>query len=416
MRVWMSRPGKALLRATLFLCLAAGLALDGCAPPPPPAPLFYPPLPQRPRIQFLRQLNTSRDVEAPASSFRAFVLGKVAQENAVPIMRPYGMAMGDGKLYVADSGGRRIAVLDLKGRRFSTFGDKGMARLRTPINLCIGPDGDKYVCDTALGAIMVFDRDNKFARMLRREEGMKPSDALLIGDELFVADLKSNGILVLDPKTGRLLRQFGKGGKEPGEFYFPTNLAVDSQGRIYVSDTMNARVQVVDKSGKFIKAIGERGILLGNMVRPKGVALDREGRLYVADAAPQTVQIYDPEGHLLLMLGAAESDVPDQGTLTLPAKVMISYEGVDYFTQFASPDFKLEYLIFVSSQFAQSKVTVYGFGKYLKPLPASAGEEKLRVIKVTPPKEGPGAEKPELPPEEAKEPPSSPPAPKEEKP
>jgi len=261
---------------------------------------------------------------------------------------------------------------------------------------------------------MVFDRDNKFARMLRREEGLKPSDALLVGGELFVADLKSNSILVLDPKTGRLLRQIGEGGKEPGQFYFPTNLATDSQGRLYVSDTMNARVQVFDKSGKFLKVIGERGIVIGDMVRPKGVAVDREGRLFVADAAPQTVQIYGADGKLLLMLGASESDVPDAGTLALPAKVMISYEGLEYFTRYASPDFQVEFLIFVSNQFAAQKITVYGFGKYLKPLPESADEEKVRTIKVTPPKGTEEPKKQDGVPGEGKEP-LPPPVSKEDK-
>jgi sugar lactone lactonase YvrE len=395
------------LRGSLC-CLALGLAWAGCAPPPPPPPLFYPPLPQRPRIQFLRQLNSSQDVEAPVGSFRAFVLGKDSGERVIPIGRPYGLAMDQGKLYVCDSGSHRVAVLDFKNHRFETFGDKGQAKLRTPINICLGPNGEKYVCDTGLGAVVVFDRDNKLLHTFRREEGLKPSDVLWLDGELYVADLKANAVLVLDPKTGRLVRQIGKAGKEPGEFYFPTNLAVGPNGHLYVSDTMNARVQELDKSGKPIRTIGQRGMLIGDMVRPKGIAVDREGRLYVADAAPQTVQIYDTDSKLLFMLGAPEGEVPDAGTLTLPAKVIISYEGIEYFSRYASPDFQVELLIFVSSQFAQSKVSVYGLGKYLKPLSESADQIGPRTIKVEPPKGPEGAEKKIPPPEDNEETPPTP--------
>ena len=395
------------LRACLC-CLAVGLALAGCAPPPPPPPLFYPPLPQRPRIQFLRQLNTSQDVAAPVGSFRAFVLGKESGEHVIPISRPYGMVMDQGKLYVCDSGSHRVVVLDFKNRRFETFGDKGQAKLRTPINICLGPDGEKYVCDTALGAVVVFDGNNKLLYTFRREEGFKPSDVLWRDGELYVADLKANAILVLDPKTGRLLRQIGKAGKEPGEFYFPTNLAIGPKGHLYVSDTMNARVQVLDKSGKPIRTIGQRGMLIGDMIRPKGIAVDREGRLYVADAAPQTVQIYDKDDKLLFMLGASESEIGDAGTLTLPAKVILSYEGIEYFSRYVSPDFQVELLIFVSSQFAPQKITVYGLGKYLKPLPESADQIGPRIIKVGPPKVPEGAEKKAPPPDGSEETPPTP--------
>ena len=93
---------------------------------------------------------------------------------------------------------------------------------------------------------------------------------------------------------------------------------------------------------------------------PKGVAVDRDGRIFVVDAANQNIQIFDKEGHLLMWFGEPDaSDAP----LDLPAKVIIDYEHVSLFQKFAAPNFRLEYLVIVTNQYGERKVSVYGFGQ-----------------------------------------------------
>jgi hypothetical protein len=96
------------------------------------------------------------------------------------------------------------------------------------------------------------------------------------------------------------------------------------------------------------------------MVRPKGIAVDREGRFYVVDAATEVVQVFDAQGRLLLFFGEpAGSEVG----LVLPAKVMVDYDHVDLFREYAADDFAVEYLIFVTNQYGPRKVSVYGYGR-----------------------------------------------------
>jgi hypothetical protein len=323
--------------------------------------VFYPPLPERPRIQFLCVLSSPADVLPKPGFFARFVLGPEAQSQEGQINRPYGVAWGDGKLFVCDSGARRCAVFDFAARAFRTFGDRGPHRLGLPINISLGPGGEKYVADTGRGAVFVFDFADQPVCSISPPEGMKPCDALWYDGALYVADLKSDAILVFDPESGQLLQRLGKGGDKPGEFHQPTNVAFGPDGSLYVSDTFNERVQKLDREGRVLQVIGTLGEAVGEMVRPKGIAVDRAGRLYVADAATDSVQIYDSTGQLLLMLGGPGEG---PGDLSLPAKVALSYEGIGCFASYAAPEFDVECLIFVTSQLGPAKVSVYGLGTY----------------------------------------------------
>ena len=361
----MSSSRTVVARMTMVLTATALVLLGGCnsAPHKPPAlPVFYPPLPQRPRIQFLRTLNSAGDIEPEPSALQRFIVGEVKEDAAARwIRRPYGVTFRNGMLYVCDTGGQKAAVFDFKQRKFHAFGLKGPQHLESPINISIAPDGTRYVTDTKAGNVMVFDGDGRFVRAIGLSEGMKPCDVIWRKGQLFVSDLKSSTILVFDPRSGQLLRRIGRRGGKPGQFGWPTNIAFGPGGRLYVCDTLNARVQVFDDKDKLVGMIGSRGTALGKMVCPKGIAVDRDSRLYVADAATSSVQIFDPDGSLLLMLGRASLD---GGNMDMPSKVYVNYEGVKYFAEYASPDFRIEYLIFVTNQQGPNKINVYGFGRY----------------------------------------------------
>ena len=345
----------------------------GCGEPVKPRPrvtVFYPPLPERPRIQFLRTLTCAEDIEPPKKKgFALFVVGEEEEDPkeklARIVLRPYGLALWEDKLYVCDSAGGKVAVFDFKQKKYHAFGHKGKDRLGMPINISIGPNGQKYITDTKVGCVYVYDRNDTLVRTIKGPDKgparMKACDAVVNKGELFVGCLTNSCIFVFDPTSGRLLRQIGKRGGGPGQFGWPTNLAFGPKGRLFVSDMLTARVQVLDRQGRFLQQIGELGIEIGKMVKPKGIAVDRAGRLYVADAATDSVQIYNSEGRLLMRLGKLGFG---PGDVQMPAKVAISYEGIELFSKNASPDFKVEYLILVTNQMGPNKINVYGFGNY----------------------------------------------------
>lgn len=111
----------------------------------------------------------------------------------------------------------------------------------------------------------------------------QPNDVLVAPDgSIFVAEGHSSAenanarVLKFD-RTGRLLMQFGRKGTGPGEFDQPHALAMDSQGRLFVGDRSNNRIQIFDQNGKYLD-------MWYQFSRPSGIYIDAQDRIYVADS------------------------------------------------------------------------------------------------------------------------------------
>ncbi len=321
--------------------------------------VFYPPLPNPPRIQYLATFSGPNDVGAARSEFLDFVVGKESTD-VEAIKKPYGVAIHDGRIFVADTRGGGYAVFDLENRRFRMVRGAGGGKLPKPINITVEPDGTIYVTDTVRDQVVVFDKDDNFVRAYGATGQFKPGDVAIADDRLYISDLKHHEVQVLDRQSGNLLFKIGKAGSKDGEFIYPTNLAIGPDRNLYVTDTGNFRIEKFTLDGKFIRSFGAVGSGFGQFARPKGVALDRDGRLYAVDAAFQNIQVLSPDGRLLMFFGA-DGDDPDN--INLPTQVVVDYDNVRYFQRYADPKFRLEYVILVASQFGASKVNVYGFGR-----------------------------------------------------
>lgn len=109
----------------------------------------------------------------------------------------------------------------------------------------------------------------------------QPSDVLVApGGEIFVADGHgadgNNRIVKLAP-DGKFLKAWGGTGYGPGELRDPHALAMDSQGRLFVGDRANSRIQIFDQEGNHLDTWTQFG-------RPSGLYIDANDVLYVADS------------------------------------------------------------------------------------------------------------------------------------
>jgi sugar lactone lactonase YvrE len=347
-----------------FAVVLAVAALAGCASAPrattapAPQPIYYPPPPAEPRLQFLARFSSVRDVASPQSAFQDFVLGKDT-DAARLVEKPYGVALRDGRIYVVDTRRAGYGIFDVAAGGTRFIQPHGQGALRKPISIALDAAGRRYVSDAELGQVLVYDTEDRFMMAYGAPGQFKPAGIAVAGEQLYVADVEHHALHVLDTRSGATLRRLGTPGSGPGQLFQPTNVAVGPDGAIYVTDTGNFRIQKFAADGTFVRAFGSVGTTPGRFARPKGVALDREGRLYVVDAAFENLQVLDPEGAPLLFFGAPGDGPAD---LNLPATVALDYGSVESFRRYAAPGFEIEYVVLVANQFGPNAVVAYGFG------------------------------------------------------
>ena len=91
------------------------------------------------------------------------------------------------------------------------------------------------------------------------------------------ADLTTVARIAKFDRNGRFLESWGRIGTAPGEFRTPHGLAFDSQGRLFVADRGNVRIQIFDQQGNFITEWKQFG-------RLSGIYIDDNDVIYTADS------------------------------------------------------------------------------------------------------------------------------------
>jgi hypothetical protein len=182
--------------------------------------------------------------------------------------------------------------------------------LAIPLGLAAGPDGDLYILDT------------------------KPS------------------VIVFDPRTGRVVRGWGGQGSGNGQFDLtvqsdnPGNgdITVTPDGRVYVADGSNHRVQVFDATGRYLSQFGSFGTGLGQFSALDEIASGIDGSLAVLDVPSNRITKFTHAGKVLWQSPPATSapnlGAPLHGIVVRPdGSVIASCEGCeDHLLQFGSSD------------------------------------------------------------------------------
>jgi DNA-binding beta-propeller fold protein YncE len=122
--------------------------------------------------------------------------------------------------------------------------------------------------------------------------------------------------------AGKVLRRWGKAGSGPGEFNF-TNIdlsdpsdvhafiATGQNGRVYVSDSGNYRIEIFSATGRFIRQFGSQGLSKGQFQSPNDLAVDSLGNVYVADEPAKSISKFSPTGDFIWRIGGFSSSDPD---------------------------------------------------------------------------------------------------------
>jgi DNA-binding beta-propeller fold protein YncE len=341
------RPGIAgtlALALALALALVLTLLLAGCAGSAPvrgdmhygmdDAPegrrLMWPPAPEVPRFLYTGTLTGEQNFRRPGAdgdkvrAFGRWLVGLDEKPVAPVVLQRPSSVIGDdkGRLYVSDTSRQAVFVFDETAGELQVWERaEGLANFVAPSGLALGPEGELFVADAELGYVVRLGASGEprgvIGRgVLRRPTGLARDPG---SGTLFVADTYAHDIKVFDP-SGALVRVIGKRGEGAGEFNFPTHLAF-AHGELYVTDTLNSRVQVFSPQGEPQgRRFGTRGLYLGNLVRPKGVAVDNEGNVYVVESYYDSLLVFSARGEFLLPIGGTGTAT---GRFYLPAGVWI---------------------------------------------------------------------------------------------
>lgn len=300
---------------------------------PDRAPVWpFPPEP--PRIRYVTSYRGVDDFDQKKPSrWKSMVFGEDPAGPRMPdrMVKPYGVAASpNGKIYVTDTASRRVFVFDVERRTVTFMGDKDPVKLAKPTGIAIDPSGTVFVADATHNRVFGFAPDGQLAVAIGHDGELENPAGLAIDGErrlLYVADSKKHQVFCYSSVDGTAVRTIGRRGSEPGEFNFPTNVFVDGEGRLYVADTLNFRIQTFDAGGKLLSAFGTLGDTPGSLNRPKGIGVDGEGHIYVADTSFNNFQIFDQAGQLLLYVGSAGSG---PGEFFLPAGLFVDKKSRIY--------------------------------------------------------------------------------------
>lgn len=152
------------------------------------------------------------------------------------------------------------------------------------------------------------------------------SVALDKAGNVYVSDEWLNRIAMFS-SDGEWLGAWGTQGDADGEVDQPAGIAFDSEDNLYVVDTGNNRIQKFAKDGQFLAKWGQQGSGDGEFDMPWGIGLDADNNVYIADWRNDRIQKFAPDGRFLMAFGESGSE---DGQFNRPADVAVDKEGLIY--------------------------------------------------------------------------------------
>ena len=274
-----------------------------------------------------------------------------------------------GNLYIADSGNHRIRRVDSEGIITTVAGtgtsgysgDGGPAveaQLYTPRGVAVDGAGNLYIADYLNGRIRRVDSEGIITTVTDRAD--YPSD--LVVDEsgtLYIADSENDRILRVD-KSGNHTVVAGTGkegfGGDGGpaveaQLWMPGGVGLGGAGDLYIADSANNRIRLVDNSGIITTVAGVGDGIYGGgtgpaaqgaLFGPIGVASDPSGHLYIADHSNAVIRRVDGAGIMTTIAGtgfhvfSGDGGSGVEADLDHPRGIAVDNAGSVYFADFGN--------------------------------------------------------------------------------
>ena len=243
--------------------------------------------------------------------------------NADSLLDPVGVDAGPGaQFFVADRGHDRIVVIDAAGNILRSFGGRGdgPGQLRQPRDLAVDAGRDRiYVVDSGNRRLAIFRLDGSYVdswRWAGPDFGFVPHAVTVspLTGQVYVLSRLPWGFIDRFEPDGRWLGGWGDIGTSLGKFQFPEDLAILADGRVLVADTVNDRLQIFDAAGRAAEAqIPLPGVASVSVEAGSG----RIFALHLSAARqsrPDRVSVLRPDGSLELRIDSTAPEAFEPGS------------------------------------------------------------------------------------------------------
>ena len=220
-------------------------------------------------------------------------------DSGISLQGPSGVAVDSSDyVHVFQRQGPAVLIFDRSGQFQGAWQRQGGVPADAH-HIHVGPDDTVYLTDRDAHQVLLYDTSGRLLRSLgaRDRAAMQapfnhPADVCAApSGELYVADGYGNSSVHRFSADGDYISSFGSPGSGPGQFRVPHSIRVSEDGRVYVADRENHRVQVFTSEGEFLTEWTD-------FKCPMGVHIDAAQVVYVTDQVPR-ISLYTLDGELL---------------------------------------------------------------------------------------------------------------------
>ena len=253
---------------------------------------------------------------------------------------PYKLAVSDSvEIVVAEYISKCVSVFDREGRKLRSFGNQGSADMKLVYPRGVALLSDNTVLVAAQHCVKKFRMDGTFIASV----GSKGSGKLQFNEPWAVAaDERGKRIYVCDTYNHRIQvlnfdlsyhSSFGSKGTGPQQFNSPAGIATDSHHNVFVADFGNHRVQVFNSEGRFQHQIKQRGAGMEELHRPVSVCIDRDDNVYVLEYTNCCVSVFSNKGDFIKSFGREGNKA---GEFRIPYGIAVDNSGCVYISEYGN--------------------------------------------------------------------------------
>ena len=175
-------------------------------------------------------------------------------------------------------------------------------RVDNLFGIAVNTKGNIAVTDNGKNCVYIFDKNGKCLRKIGAKGEFKdPSGVTYLNDdEILIADTNNNRIQQINIETGTVVNTLGREGEGTGEFCAPTDVCLDEERRIVVTEISSERIQVMSREGETISIFGNIG---PDKLREPFSCLPYKNKFFVSNSGKECIKAFDKSGTFLHKFG-----------------------------------------------------------------------------------------------------------------